>query len=254
MTAIAPVSEQLGGGDAAADGRRRGLDLWGDRVFRTVALAAGLSVLAILALDRDRHDQAVVADLPPRGPALRHEQHVGSGERAVRCARVHLRHRHLVGDRHRPRGADEPRHRALHHRARAAAPAQAGRLRRRPPRRDPVGRLRALGARCASSSPPSTRTSTSPTRSARSPALGRLFGGQASGASFFTAGLVLAVMITPIITAISREVLATIAQDDKNAALAMGATRWEMLACRGVPPGTQRARRRGDARARAGTG
>ncbi len=44
-----------------------------------------------------------------------------------------------------------------------------------------------------------------------------------------TAGLVLAVMITPIITSISREVLTTVAQDDKNAALAMGATRWEML-------------------------
>jgi len=44
-----------------------------------------------------------------------------------------------------------------------------------------------------------------------------------------TAGIVLAVMITPIVTAISREVLATVAQDDKNAAIAMGATRWEML-------------------------
>jgi len=61
------------------------------------------------------------------------------------------------------------------------------------------------------------------------PGLSRLFGGQAQGASFFTAGLVLAVMITPIITAISREVFSTIPQDDKNAALAMGATRWEML-------------------------
>jgi phosphate transport system permease protein len=61
------------------------------------------------------------------------------------------------------------------------------------------------------------------------PGLGRLFGGTASGSSFMTAGIVLAVMITPIVTAISREVLATVAQDDKNAAIAMGATRWEML-------------------------
>ena len=44
-----------------------------------------------------------------------------------------------------------------------------------------------------------------------------------------TAGLILAVMITPIITSLSREVLLTVSQDDKNAALAMGATRWEML-------------------------
>jgi len=62
--------------------------------------------------------------------------------------------------------------------------------------------------------------------------LGRLFGGNASGASFMTAGIVLAVMITPIVnTAISREVLATVAQDDKNAAIAMGATRWRCCAC-----------------------
>ena len=44
-----------------------------------------------------------------------------------------------------------------------------------------------------------------------------------------TAGLILAVMITPIVTALTREALATVAQDDKNAALGMGATRWEML-------------------------
>ena len=36
-------------------------------------------------------------------------------------------------------------------------------------------------------------------------------------------------MITPIITSLSREALTTVAQDDKNGALAMGATRWEML-------------------------
>ena len=61
------------------------------------------------------------------------------------------------------------------------------------------------------------------------PLLGRVFGGPRSGASFMTAGLILAVMITPIITSLSREVLLTVSQDDKNAALAMGATRWEML-------------------------
>ena len=61
------------------------------------------------------------------------------------------------------------------------------------------------------------------------PLLSRLFGGPASGASFMTAGLILAVMIIPIITSLAREVLLTVPQDDKNAALAMGATRWEML-------------------------
>lgn len=61
------------------------------------------------------------------------------------------------------------------------------------------------------------------------PLLDRLFGGIASGPSLMTAGLVLAIMMIPIVTSISREVLATVSQDDKNAALAMGATRWEML-------------------------
>jgi phosphate transport system permease protein len=62
------------------------------------------------------------------------------------------------------------------------------------------------------------------------PVIGRIFGGPVSGGrGFMTAGLILAVMITPIVTALTREALATVAQDDKNAALGMGATRWEML-------------------------
>jgi phosphate transport system permease protein len=61
------------------------------------------------------------------------------------------------------------------------------------------------------------------------PLLGRVFGPPVYGTSFMTAGLILAVMITPIITSLSRESLITVSQDDKNAALAMGATRWEML-------------------------
>lgn len=61
------------------------------------------------------------------------------------------------------------------------------------------------------------------------PILGHVFGGPTSGLSIMTAGIVLAVMMIPIVTAISRDVLATVSQDEKNAALAMGATRWEML-------------------------
>lgn len=60
------------------------------------------------------------------------------------------------------------------------------------------------------------------------PGLGALFHG-ASGRSFMTAGLVLAVMITPIITSITREVFATTPGALKEAALALGATRWEMI-------------------------
>ncbi|MBO0835600.1 MAG: phosphate ABC transporter permease subunit PstC [Actinobacteria bacterium] len=68
------------------------------------------------------------------------------------------------------------------------------------------------------------------------PVLGNLFGppsgGAVSGASFFTAGLVLAFMITPIITSLSREVIATVPAIDREGAYALGATRLEMI--RGV--------------------
>ncbi len=62
------------------------------------------------------------------------------------------------------------------------------------------------------------------------PVLDSLFGGpNVTGASFFTAGLILAVMITPIITSLSREVIATVPTIDKEGAYALGATRWEMI-------------------------
>ena len=64
------------------------------------------------------------------------------------------------------------------------------------------------------------------------PVLTTLFNGTRSGHSYFTAGLILAVMITPIITSVTREVFATVPQNDKDGALALGATRWEMI--RGV--------------------
>lgn len=61
------------------------------------------------------------------------------------------------------------------------------------------------------------------------PVLGRLFGETGSGRNFMTAGLILAIMVTPIITSISREVFATVPRADKDAARALGATRWEMI-------------------------
>ncbi|HWE08659.1 MAG TPA: phosphate ABC transporter permease subunit PstC [Solirubrobacteraceae bacterium] len=57
-------------------------------------------------------------------------------------------------------------------------------------------------------------------------------GGGASSATptnYFIASLVLAIMILPIVSAISREVIATVPPENKEAALALGATRWEMI-------------------------
>lgn len=61
------------------------------------------------------------------------------------------------------------------------------------------------------------------------PVLGGLFGPASTGRNFMTAGLILAIMVTPIITSISREVFSTVPRADKDAALALGATRWEMI-------------------------
>ncbi len=58
-----------------------------------------------------------------------------------------------------------------------------------------------------------------------------LFGGQVSstGKTIMTASLVLAVMVTPIMTAICREVFLQTPKLHEEAALALGATRWEMV-------------------------
>src|SRR4051812_20202703 len=50
-----------------------------------------------------------------------------------------------------------------------------------------------------------------------------------AGPNYFIAGLILAIMILPIVSAISREVMATVPVEHKEAALALGATRWETI-------------------------
>jgi phosphate transport system permease protein len=54
-----------------------------------------------------------------------------------------------------------------------------------------------------------------------------LFQGPAYGVGFFTAGIVLAIMVIPYIISVSREVLMTVPRDQREAALALGSTRWE---------------------------
>lgn len=56
-----------------------------------------------------------------------------------------------------------------------------------------------------------------------------LVGATVAGPNLFIGGLILAVMVIPIVSAISREVIATVPADHKEAALALGATRWEMI-------------------------
>ncbi len=65
------------------------------------------------------------------------------------------------------------------------------------------------------------------------PALGRslgwlpFFSGPPYGVGMMAAGLILAIMVVPYITAVSREVLLAVPNSQREAALALGATRWE---------------------------
>jgi phosphate transport system permease protein len=54
-----------------------------------------------------------------------------------------------------------------------------------------------------------------------------LFEGPAYGVGFLTAGIVLAIMAIPYIISVSREVLMSVPRDQREAALALGSTRWE---------------------------
>ena len=56
-----------------------------------------------------------------------------------------------------------------------------------------------------------------------------IFAGPVAGPSRLAAGLVLAIMILPTITAISRDVFRAIPADQREAALGLGATRWEVI-------------------------
>jgi phosphate transport system permease protein len=63
------------------------------------------------------------------------------------------------------------------------------------------------------------------------PLIGSLFAGpiSASGASRLAAGLILTIMIIPTISSVSRDVLLAIPNSQREASLALGATRWEMI-------------------------
>ena len=72
-------------------------------------------------------------------------------------------------------------------------------------------------------------------RSSLQPWLSRKFGwaglfeGPYYGVSMLAAGMILAVMIIPVISSITREVLTSVPRQQREAVLALGATRWEMI-------------------------
>ena len=56
-----------------------------------------------------------------------------------------------------------------------------------------------------------------------------LFQGPFYGVSLFSAGVILSLMIVPFIISISREVIRAVPNDQREAALALGATKWETV-------------------------
>lgn len=56
-----------------------------------------------------------------------------------------------------------------------------------------------------------------------------LFQGPPFGLGFLAAGIILAIMVIPIITAMSRDVMRAVPGSQREAMLALGATRWEMI-------------------------
>jgi phosphate transport system permease protein len=56
-----------------------------------------------------------------------------------------------------------------------------------------------------------------------------LFGGPSYGIGMFAAGVILAIMILPVISSLTREVMTSVPHSQREAVLALGATRWEMI-------------------------
>lgn len=61
------------------------------------------------------------------------------------------------------------------------------------------------------------------------PIIGALFQGPATGRNYLTAGVILAIMITPTILSISREIITQVPRLQKEGVMALGATKWETI-------------------------
>ena len=61
------------------------------------------------------------------------------------------------------------------------------------------------------------------------PIIGALFRGGGAGGNLLTAGVLLSIMILPIVTAVTREVIAVVPRDLREASLALGASRYETV-------------------------
>ena len=67
------------------------------------------------------------------------------------------------------------------------------------------------------------------------PVVGALFTGPAVGRDMLVAGVILAIMILPTVTAVSREVLRAVPDTQREGMLALGATKWETISKAALP-------------------
>jgi phosphate transport system permease protein len=63
-----------------------------------------------------------------------------------------------------------------------------------------------------------------------------LFQGPRTSVSMFSAGVILAVMVIPYVSSVCTDVFAVVPQSQREAALALGATKWEMVRLSVLPP------------------
>ncbi|GAA3497303.1 hypothetical protein GCM10019016_044040 [Streptomyces prasinosporus] len=214
----------------------RGATRPGDRIFLGLSRGSGIFVLVIMA--------AIAAFLTYRASIAISKNEANfftafewnpSGVPAgVRHRGPGLRHRRVVGHRHGHRGPDRGRHRPVHHALRPAPPRRPHRVRGRPARRRPVHRLRPVG-RPRPRAAPGRASTAGWTSTSAGPASSS--GTTARPRSLFTVGILLAIMILPIITNVSREVFRQVPRMHEEAALALGATRWEVIRMSVLPFG-----------------
>jgi hypothetical protein len=165
----------------------------------------------------------------PAGPAqirlaFSRQQRLGSGQRQLRRAAVHLRHAGFVGHRPRHRRAHQHRHRGLSHRTRAALVAPAAhhvhRIARRRAQRHsrPVGNF-CDGAVAARHLFPCCKNTLVSCRCFKA-RLRPVHAGRRHHPRHHDH--------VPIITSVSREILRSVPGLQREAAYALGATRWEV--------------------------
>ena len=123
-------------------------------------------------------------------------------------------------------GADLARHRHVHLRAVPARAPAAAHVPHGTARGDSVDRLRPVGTlRARAGGARNSRTAV-PDVAARDCTV---FSGPPIGLGMLSAGLILAVMVTPFISSVAREVLKAVPRAQREGAYALGATRWEAI-------------------------